>query len=443
MGARRPRDRPRAGVVIPILRREQLRLGRERQLASRAARRPHRRGRRGRARGAQLRRVALRGGRDRRPARPPLSRSAPKLFRRKFAVKFLNNLLAQVTPFIFFAVGGYLALKGSLDIGQLVAVIAAYRDLPPPIKDLIDWDQQRQDVTIKYEQVAAQFSPPFLLPARTQPADGAVLPPDDAPIEIAGVRVVDARGSPLLDRVFLTLERPSHVALVGEHGSGRDFLARVLGRQTLAYQGEVRIGGIELSDFSEAALSRFLAFVGSDPSLQSGSIRDNLLFSVRRRAPRARRRGFRPKRRSALRRLEARRSGNPLVSTRLDWIDYEAMGIASAEEVDGALLETLDVTGGPRRRLPARRARPFRRGPAAGGLRQVRRGAPPHPRAPRGEEDLEPRRALRSRHVQCQRVHRREPPVRRRGDQAARGRRARERPLHALDPRGGGADRAA
>ena len=33
-----------------------------------------------------------------------------RIFKRKFMVKFLNNLLAQVTPFLFYAVGGYLAL---------------------------------------------------------------------------------------------------------------------------------------------------------------------------------------------------------------------------------------------------------------------------------------------------------------------------------------------
>ena len=56
-------------------------------------------------------------------------------------VKFINNFLAQVTPFLFYVIGGYLALQGRLDIGQLVAVIAAYKDLPGPMKELIDWDQ--------------------------------------------------------------------------------------------------------------------------------------------------------------------------------------------------------------------------------------------------------------------------------------------------------------
>ncbi len=54
-----------------------------------------------------------------------------RIYRRKFAVKYLNNLIAQITPFLFYAIGGVFALKGELDIGQLVAVLAAYRDSAP------------------------------------------------------------------------------------------------------------------------------------------------------------------------------------------------------------------------------------------------------------------------------------------------------------------------
>ena len=80
------------------------------------------------------------------------------LYQWKFLVKFINNFLAQLTPFLFYCIGGYLALQGRLDIGQLVAVISAYKDLPGPLKELIDWDQTRQDVQVKYVQVVEQFS---------------------------------------------------------------------------------------------------------------------------------------------------------------------------------------------------------------------------------------------------------------------------------------------
>ena len=86
----------------------------------------------------------------------------------KFMVKFINNFLAQFTPFVFYLGGGILAIRGSLDIGQLVAVIAAYKDLPGPVKELIDWDYQRLDVQVKYLQVVNAFDITPLAPAISQ-----------------------------------------------------------------------------------------------------------------------------------------------------------------------------------------------------------------------------------------------------------------------------------
>ncbi|MEP7083334.1 MAG: ABC transporter ATP-binding protein, partial [Betaproteobacteria bacterium] len=77
-----------------------------------------------------------------------LFRTRFEYYQRKFLTKFVNNLLAQVTPFLFYTIGGYLVIMGTLDIGALVAVIAAYKDLPDPVKELIDWDQERLDVSI-------------------------------------------------------------------------------------------------------------------------------------------------------------------------------------------------------------------------------------------------------------------------------------------------------
>jgi len=86
----------------------------------------------------------------------------------KFKIKFLNNFLAQITPFLFYLFGGYLAISGRLDVGQLVAVIAAYKELPAPLKALIDWDLSKQDVEIKYEQLLEQFDVDELIDSDSQ-----------------------------------------------------------------------------------------------------------------------------------------------------------------------------------------------------------------------------------------------------------------------------------
>ena len=325
--------------VIPRLRREQLRLARERQIASRQLA-----GRIGEiVEGAPAihthgavpftqSEIGYRLG--------DLFKIRVDLFRRKFAVKYLNNFLASVTPFFFYAIGGYFALKGVLDIGQLVAVIAAYRDLPPPIKELIDWDQERADVTIKYQQIVMQYPSDRLLRDATEPD----APPEpDAPIRIEGVRVTDSRGTALLDSMSEVIERPAHVALVGGAGSGRDILARVLGRQLADYQGKVTIGNAALRELSDHSASRVITYAGQDPLLFSGTVRDNVVLSLRRIMPMLD--AAPDSSAERLRRLEAERSGNPLVMASDDWIDYRAAGLETCDRLDSEIVRVLNLTG--------------------------------------------------------------------------------------------------
>ena len=325
------------GIVIPRLRVEQLRLGRERQLASRQLA-----GRIGEivegapaihANGAGPVSAADIGGRL-----GHLFDIRVDLFRRKFFVKFLNNLLAQVTPFFFYAIGGYFALKQQLDIGQLVAVIAAYRDLPPPIKELIDWDQQRNDVQLKYEQVVAQFSPAWLLPPLDAPETGAAA---GAPAEIAiqGLRVAGSRGAPAIDRATLKFAAGRHIAVAGE-GGAPELLLKVLGRQSTSYGGRVEIAGQDLRAMSDASFARLVAYAGPEVALFPGSIRDNIVFSLRRCPPvLGNESEATPQER--LRRAEARLTGNPEAEENGDWIDYAALGAEGEAGVDLAIFDTL------------------------------------------------------------------------------------------------------
>ncbi|MGO4172020.1 ABC transporter transmembrane domain-containing protein [Bosea sp. TAF32] len=328
-------------IIIPILRREQLRLGRERQIASRQLA-----GRIGEivdagpmiqghgAAGYVQADIAARLGR--------LFDIRYELYKRKFAVKFLNNLLAQVTPFFFYAIGGYFALQGRLDIGQLVAVIAAYRDLPSPIKELIDWDQQRNDVTIKYEQVISQFNSDDTLVL--DEANGCSPLPVKGSIRLEGVQMLDNRGQPLLTPLSFSLQRPGCVALIGPHGSGGDVLGRILGRQATNYSGRVLIDGELLADMSVERASHLIGYSGDQAEIIAGTMRDNILLPLRRRRPEIKSEG--PVSPEEHRRfVEAVRSGNSPFPFEADWTDYDGVGVADAAELAARVRELLDVFG--------------------------------------------------------------------------------------------------
>ncbi|MCS0503440.1 ABC transporter transmembrane domain-containing protein [Ancylobacter mangrovi] len=328
------------GIVIPHLRREQIRLGRMRQLESRVLA-----GRIGEmieaAPALHAYGVTRYSGAEIGQRLGTLFDIRLRLYRRKFAVKYLNNLLAQLTPFIFYTLGGYLALQGRLDIGQLVAVIAAYRDLPTPIKELIDWDQQRNDVTVKYEQVVGAFAKDFLLDNEPEEDPTPVAP--DAPITAVGLRVVSGRGLVQIDRMSAAISRPGRIAIVGPAGSGRDILPKVIGRQITDYQGSITLGGHELSSMSDRMASATMLYVSGEPYIMSGTIRDNLVLALRRALPTPED----PK--SAFDRYwrdEALKTDNPVVSPDIDWVDYGSLGLSGPDELDAAIIQALRVVDG-------------------------------------------------------------------------------------------------
>ena len=75
----------------------------------------------------------------------------------KFSVKSVNNFFNNLSPFLVFIVGGYLAIKGRLDLGALVAFISAQEKIYDPWKELIAFYQVYQDASVRYKRTMEYF----------------------------------------------------------------------------------------------------------------------------------------------------------------------------------------------------------------------------------------------------------------------------------------------
>ncbi len=265
-----------------------------------------------------------------------------EIFQRKFAVKFLNNFLAQLTPFLFYSIGGYLALRGGgIDVGGLVAALIAYKDLPGPIKELIDWDQQRLDVQIKYEQVAEQFAPDRLLDPKLQAPDAQTPFSAHGTLNVSNLVVLEDGRTRTLDGAAFSVELPCRVAVVGPSGGGKEALGLVLARLIPPSAGGVFLGELDWAELPEAVSGRHMTYVPQDAFIFPGSVRDNLLYGVKHQPLRPRSRDPRAEAARAKAIAEARRAGNPEFDTEADWIDYKALGIAGPQEIDKRLIAAL------------------------------------------------------------------------------------------------------
>jgi putative ABC transport system ATP-binding protein len=329
-------------VVIPKLRQRLLVLGRERQLTARALA--------GRIAETVDGAAEIHANGTSQYERAEISARLGRIFKirfefyqRKFLIKFLNNFLSQVTPFLFYTVGGYLVIMGRLDIGALVAVIAAYKDLPSPVKELIDWDQQRLDVEIKYQQVVEQFSDGEVLPAEMQAIVEAPPLPREGKLKASNLLLVDESGTKLVEGVSFEAGLDQHVAIVGRPGAGASELAQMLARLVQPTSGSIDMGGVDITRAPEALIGRAIGYVGSPAYLFPARVRDNVLYGLKHRPvqeriyenERAAEREFRLR--------EAARTGNSTLDIEADWIDYECAGCSGPEDIEERIVELLRV----------------------------------------------------------------------------------------------------
>jgi ATP-binding cassette subfamily C protein CydD len=105
------------------------------------------------------------------------------------------------------------------------------------------------------------------------------IPPKDKIRIIAQDFVVKSHsGIALVGPISFELDNGQHMAVVGPSGSGKTSLLNgLLG--FLPYQGSVKINGIELSTLDLSDWRSHIAWLGQDPQLFHGSVRDNVAMA--------------------------------------------------------------------------------------------------------------------------------------------------------------------
>jgi putative ABC transport system ATP-binding protein len=268
-----------------------------------------------------------------------------EIYQRKFFVKFLNNTLNQVTPFFFFAIGGYLVIRGDLSAGALVAVLSAYKDMSAPWKELLDYYQQFQDTKIKYDQVVEQFQPEGMFDERLMLQEPDRIPHFTGELSLSNLTLIEDERVRVVDGVSANLPLDRSVAILGASGSGKQELALLMARLLWPTSGRIGVNGSDLASLPTAVIGRRMAYAGPAPYLFSATLGDNLLASLKfhpLREPdydpgRARRRQWQVQ--------EARLSGNIELNLDADWVDYEAAGVKDQAGLRERAVEVLRKMG--------------------------------------------------------------------------------------------------
>ena len=266
-----------------------------------------------------------------------------RIYLGKFFIKFVNNFIAQVTPFFFFSIGGWLVIRGDISFGALVAVLAAYKDLSSPWKELLNFYQIKEDSRIKYDLLYDSFQPSGLLAEELLSSEPETVPELRGDLAATGVdlREEDEGEGTFAGTLNFKLILPETVAVLGPSGGGRDRLGPVLAALRRPGRGSITVAGLDLVQSAEAVTGRRVAYVSQEANLAAGTVRDNLLYSLKHRPAREPDAAIPESRAKEIR--EARLSGNSEYDSNADWIDYAGAGVANPEALEARALEVLGV----------------------------------------------------------------------------------------------------
>jgi len=173
------------------------------------------------------------------------------------------------------ALGGWLAIHGSITLGTFLAFSAYLAQMAGPVRMLTYM------VTLGQEARASVIRVFDIIDSRPAIADkpGAVeLPPDATGLSFDDVRFGYVPNEPVLRGLSLHVEPGETVAVVGASGSGKSTIAQLLPRFYDPQAGVVRIGGHDVADVTRDSLRAAIGLVMEESFLFSDTVRANLAY---------------------------------------------------------------------------------------------------------------------------------------------------------------------
>ncbi len=205
------------------------------------------------------------------------------------------TLVSSLALALVYGLGGWFALRGTLEPGAVVSLALLLTRLYAPLTALAGARVEVMSALVSFERV---FEVLDLKPLIEEKPDAREVPEGPVAVEFEDVRfaypaadqvslasleevaVLDSRGgSEVLHGISFRAEPGQTVALVGSSGAGKSTIAQLLPRLYDVDEGTVRIGGADVRDLTAGSLRATLGMVTQDGHLFHDTVRANLLLA--------------------------------------------------------------------------------------------------------------------------------------------------------------------
>lgn len=184
------------------------------------------------------------------------------------------QLMLNFGVIIAIGYGGSLAISNTISDGQIIA--------------FVNYMIQITNAMIQTVNIITAFSRAITSSTRVQAVldlaktevieNETVKIPSGSGIEFEKVSFGYAEGEPILDDLNFQVKDGQWLGIIGETGSGKSSVINLLTRKYDQYQGEIKIGGIDIQKLSLEDVHKKVAVALQDSLLFSGNILSNLTY---------------------------------------------------------------------------------------------------------------------------------------------------------------------
>lgn len=189
----------------------------------------------------------------------------------------LMNVINNLTFALVAIVGGILSVRNGLLVGTVVSFLSYSKQFGHPLNAIAGMFNTIQSALAGAERVFE------VLDMTEEPADlpdAVTLENPKGAVEFRDVCFSYTPARRVLDHVSFRVEPGQTVALVGETGAGKTTVVNLLSRFYDADSGSILIDGQEITSIRRENLRRCFSVVLQETCLFSGTILDNIRYSV-------------------------------------------------------------------------------------------------------------------------------------------------------------------
>ncbi len=204
------------------------------------------------------------------------------LYRSGWLSQFLSHLMMPIMRLIsnlgYVAVailGGYLAARQMITVGDIQAFIQYVRSFNQPLQQIANISNVLQQTAAAAERVFEFLDEEEEIPDTTKPVE---LDTVKGEVAFQNVRFGYEPDEVIIKDFSFTADPGKKIAIVGPTGAGKTTLVKLLMRFYDVDSGAIKVDGHNIKDFTRNDLRRRFAMVLQDTWLYNGSIADNIRY---------------------------------------------------------------------------------------------------------------------------------------------------------------------